>query len=145
VPAVFYSRKATVGDVKAALEAGALDVLINHISPWKMSRPCASGRSWRNTARDEGRAGGERLSDGHHPHGRDPVHNHTRTGNATGADATAEAPVVYGSRLDRAERPHEPAWSIVCAGTSSSSCPWCAGSIARLPAEPQALLRVDRA
>ncbi|HET7344091.1 MAG TPA: response regulator [Methylomirabilota bacterium] len=28
VPAVFYSRKATVPDVKAALEAGALDVLI---------------------------------------------------------------------------------------------------------------------
>ena len=28
VPAVFYSRKATVADVKAALEAGALDVLI---------------------------------------------------------------------------------------------------------------------
>jgi CheY-like chemotaxis protein len=28
VPAVFYSRKATVTDVKAALEAGALDVLI---------------------------------------------------------------------------------------------------------------------
>jgi uncharacterized protein (TIGR02453 family) len=24
-----------------------------------------------------------------------------------------------------------PAWSIVCAGTSSCSCPWCAGSIAR--------------
>jgi len=28
VPAVFYSRKATVADVKAALEAGAVDVLI---------------------------------------------------------------------------------------------------------------------
>jgi CheY-like chemotaxis protein len=28
VPAVFYSRKATVADVKVALEAGALDVLI---------------------------------------------------------------------------------------------------------------------
>jgi DNA-binding response OmpR family regulator len=28
VPAVFYSRKATVVDVKAALDAGALDVLI---------------------------------------------------------------------------------------------------------------------
>ena len=28
VPAVFYSRKAMVADVKAALEAGALDVLI---------------------------------------------------------------------------------------------------------------------
>jgi DNA-binding NarL/FixJ family response regulator len=28
VPVVFYSRKAMVGDVKAALQAGALDVLI---------------------------------------------------------------------------------------------------------------------
>jgi DNA-binding response OmpR family regulator len=28
VPTVFYSRKATIGDVKLALEAGALDVLI---------------------------------------------------------------------------------------------------------------------
>ncbi len=28
VPAVFYSRKVTVADVKVALEAGALDVLI---------------------------------------------------------------------------------------------------------------------
>ena len=48
-----------------------------------------------------------------------------------GRPTVEELRLDLGSRLDRAERRYELAWSIVWAGTSSSSCPWCAGSIAR--------------
>jgi CheY-like chemotaxis protein len=41
VPAVFYSRKAMVADVKAALEAGALDVLIK---PYRSLEDAEAGR-----------------------------------------------------------------------------------------------------
>jgi len=57
VPAVFYSRKATVVDVKAALDAGALDVLIKPTAPWRTPRRRASGRSSPRTARGTAPAG----------------------------------------------------------------------------------------
>ncbi len=64
VPAVFYSRKAMVSDVKAALEAGALDVLI---PPHRTLEDAEAGRLRQAPARyceDRVRAGGRPGGDG---------------------------------------------------------------------------------
>jgi CheY-like chemotaxis protein len=60
VPAVFYSRKAMVADVKAALEAGALDVLIK---PHRTLEDAEAGRIRETLARYcEGQGPGWRTS-----------------------------------------------------------------------------------
>ena len=62
VPAVFYSRKAMVADVKAALEAGALDVLIK---PHRSLEDAEAGRFREILARYcEGRGPGWRKAPG---------------------------------------------------------------------------------
>jgi len=91
VPAVFSSRKAPVADVKTALEAGALDVLIKRTDRSTTRRAAASVRSWPRTARVGVWAGAASSPDLRYTAGRE--------------DSTMRTDPVPGSRLPDVELP----------------------------------------